>query len=155
MSPDDWPAVSSIYKEGMETCNATFEQTLPTWEHWDNAHLKHSRIVAILEGKIVGWAALSPVSARAVYAGVAEESIYISSAHRGRGIGARLLSRLIAESELNGIWTLQAGVFPENTASVNINLNLGFRKVGYREKIAKLNGVWRDTLLLERRTTKS
>jgi L-amino acid N-acyltransferase YncA len=152
MNAADWPSVSEIYKQGIVTGNATFEQAVPVWSDWDNAHLKSCRLVAEIDGEIVGWAALSPVSGRCVYAGVAEVSVYVSENNRGQKIGKQLLDQLIKDSELNGLWTLQAGVFPENGPSIKIHTDLGFRIVGRREKIGKLNGVWRDTLLIERRS---
>jgi len=150
--PGDWMEVAEIYRQGIETNDATFQQEVPLWQEWDNAHLKLCRIVAVQDGKIAGWAALTPVSGRCVYAGVAEVSVYVSNAHKGQKIGTGLLIQLIKESENNGLWTLQAGIFPENKASLHIHYNLGFRLVGYREKIGRMNGVWRDTLLLERRS---
>jgi len=150
----DWENISKIYKEGIETKNATFQLEIPNWKEWNNSHLSHSRIVMILNAEIVGWAALSPVSSRCVYGGVAEVSVYVSNSHFGQKIGTKLLEKLILESEKNGIWTLQAGIFPENKAILKIHNNLGFRKVGYREKIGKMNGKWRDTILIERRSKK-
>lgn len=152
MFVEDWTSVANIYKEGILTGNATFEQDVPTYEEWDNGHLKSCRIVAILNNQIVGWAALSPVSGRCVYAGVAEVSVYVSDKHRGHKIGALLLNNLIAESEKENFWTLQAGIFPENIPSIKLHEQLGFRKVGHREKIGKMSGLWRDTLLFERRS---
>jgi L-amino acid N-acyltransferase YncA len=150
-----WPAVKAIYQEGIATGNATFQTAAPEWTAWDAAHLPHSRLVALCDPEpslVVGWAALSPVSARAVYAGVAEVSVYIASGQRGRRIGEALLGTLITESERNGIWTLQAGIFPENIASLRIHARCGFRQVGYRERIGQMHGVWRDTVLVERRS---
>lgn len=152
MMPSDWPAVAQIYKEGIDTGNATFQTEIPTWEEWDTGHLKTCRIVAELNGKIVGWIALSLVSGRCVYAGVAEVSIYISAQHRGQKIGYQLLKKVIAESEANNIWMLQSGIFLENASSIKIHESLGFRNIGYREKMGKMNGVWRDVLILERRS---
>ena len=152
MMPSDWPAVAQIYKEGIDTGNATFQTEIPTWEEWDTGHLKTCRIVAELNGKIVGWIALSLVSGRCVYAGVAEVSIYISAQHRGQKIGYQLLKQVIAESEANNIWMLQSGIFLENASSIKIHESLGFRNIGYREKMGKMNGVWRDVLILERRS---
>ena len=129
-----------------------FRQQPPEWTEWDQSHLAHSRIVAIEDDQVVGWAALTPVSGRCVYAGVAEISVYIDERYRGRGIGKILLQHLISESESHNIWTLQAGVFPENISSLKIHESLGFRKVGYREKIGQLKGIWRDTVLLEKRS---
>jgi len=150
----DWPSVAEIYKEGIETGNATFENAVPTWDQWDSGHLNTCRIVATVNGEVSGWAALSKVSGRCVYAGVAEVSIYVAARYAGHKIGTRLLEELIAESESHGFWTLQAGIFPENTASLRLHEKLGFRVVGYREKIGKMNTLWRDTVLLERRSKK-
>lgn len=152
MMTTDWISVAEIYQQGIETGNATFQEDIPGWNEWDKNHLTSCRLVAETGKKIVGWAALTAVSERCVYAGVAEVSIYISSDLRGQKTGTKLLDRLIKESEENGIWTLQAGVFPENKPSIRIHKNLGFRYVGYREKIGKMNGTWRDTILLERRS---
>jgi phosphinothricin acetyltransferase len=145
-------SVKGIYEEGIATGNATFQTEVPEWAEWDKSHLSHSRIVAIENDEVIGWAALTPVSGRCVYAGVAEVSVYVGSAHRGKGIGKALLENLIADSEKNNIWTLQAGIFPENTGSLAIHEQVGFRKIGFREKIGKMKGVWRDTVLLERRS---
>ncbi len=166
MPPELWPAVREIYREGIATGNATFETDLPEWEKWDTAHRKDCRLVALepfekdsefvipLENvTVLGWAALSPVSARRVYSGVAEVSVYVAAAARGRGVGKALLQALVQESEANGIWTLQAGIFPENVASVKLHEFCGFRKVGVRHRIGKLGDVWRDDLLLERRSS--
>ncbi|MGE5748777.1 MAG: N-acetyltransferase family protein [Gemmatimonas sp.] len=152
MSPSDWPDVQTIYAEGIATGEATFETSVPEWEQWDRSHLASCRLVAKSNGAAVGWAALSPVSSRKVYEGVAEVSVYVASAARGRGIGRKLLDALVQESESNGIWTLQASVFPENQASVALHRACGFRIVGKRERIARQNGVWRDTFFLERRS---
>lgn len=153
MTADDWEQVRSIYLEGIATGHATFETTAPTWEQWDAGHLRKARLVARGEaGDILGWAALSRVSDRCVYGGVAEVSVYVGERGRGRGVGRALLEALIAASEQHEIWTLQAGVFPENAASIKLHLACGFREVGRRERIGKLNGIWRDTLLLERRS---
>jgi L-amino acid N-acyltransferase YncA len=152
MSPRDWESVRAIYLEGIATGIATFETSAPSWEDWDSKHLLHSRLVARKNGEVAGWAALSPVSRREVYAGVAEVSIYVGTTHRGSGIGRVLLAALIDESERNGIWTLQAGIFPENERSLNLHKLSGFREVGRRERIAQLKGQWRDVVLLERRS---
>jgi L-amino acid N-acyltransferase YncA len=153
MLPEDWPAVRAIYLEGIATGNATFEQTPPEWEKWDAGHLPGARIVARSdEGDVLGWAALSAVSSRCVYAGVAEVSIYVAGRFRGRGVGGRLMARLIAESEAEGIWTLQAGIFPENRASIALHERVGFRIVGRRERLGQMNGRWRDVVLMERRS---
>ena len=148
----DWPAVRAIYLDGIATGQATFESDAPGWEAWDDAHLPHSRLAARLDGVLVGWAAISPVSNRPCYAGVAEASVYVAAAHRGRGIGRKLLEAIIAESERHGIWTLQGATFPENVASLRLQQRCGFRIVGHRERIGQLRGVWRDTVLTERRT---
>jgi len=148
----DWGQVSEIYRQGIETRNATFELSVPSWIDWDCGHLKICRMVAALNGQIVGWFALTPVSSRSVYGGVAEVSIYISLDFTGQQIGTKLLDLLIKESEKNGIWTLQASIFPENKGSLRIHKKHGFREVGYREKIGKMEGVWRDTIILERRS---
>ncbi len=146
-------AVRAIYEAGIAGGNATFATNIPDWVQWNNEHLPHSRFVALDDaGAIVAWAALSPVSSRCVYGGVAETSIYVATAQHSRGIGALLLQQLIKASEANGIWTLQAGIFPENIASLRLHESAGFRQVGFREKIGQINGVWRDTLLLERRS---
>jgi len=152
MKPDDWEQVRSIYLEGIESGNSTFETDAPTWERWDQEHLQFARLVLRDGERILGWAALAPVSKRAVYRGVAEVTVYVTESARGRSLGRTLLEGLIAESERNGIWTLQAAIFPENTASVKLHLRCGFRELGRRERIAVLKGVWRDTLLFERRS---
>lgn len=149
---EHYPNISRIYKEGIETGHATFETTIPEWEDWDKSKLKHSRLAAIVDDTVVGWAALSPVSNRCVYEGVAEVSIYISNMHKGKGIGTALISKLIDDSEANGIWTLQSGMFPENEATVALHQRFDFRLVGYREKIGKLGNTWRDTIIMERRS---
>jgi phosphinothricin acetyltransferase len=151
LQPADWEAVRAIYLEGIATGNATFETEAPEWDAWDDAHLQPCRLVVRDGSKVVGWAALSPISRRAVYAGVAEVSVYIAGSHQGKGIGSRLLRELVSESETEGIWTLQAGIFPENTASIELHRKYGFRKVGTRERIGVRNGVWRDVVLMERR----
>src|SRR5262245_5027863 len=151
--PSDWPSVLAAYEEGLATGHATFETTAPSWEQWDAAHSLHARLVAVDDNTVFGWAALTPVSRRKVYSGVAEASVYIRSEARGRGVGRLLLTSLISESEAAGIWTLQASIFPENTASVGLFSSCGFREVGRRERIAQLASVWRDTVLLERRSS--
>lgn len=151
--PVHYPVIQEIYEQGIATGNATFETKAPRWEDWDKAHLAKARLVATDDARqVVGWAALSPVSGRCVYAGVAEVSVYIHREARGSGIGKKLLEALIRESEKENIWTLQAGIFPENAASLKIHEQCGFRKVGYRERIGKMNNIWRDTVLLERRS---
>ena len=148
-----WPAVRAIYAEGMATGHATFATEPPTWAAWDAGHLAAGRLVAAdVAGQVRGWAALSPVSGRCVYAGVAEVSVYVAAAARGQGVGLALMQALVATSEENGLWTLQAGIFPENTASLCLHEVVGFRLVGRRERIGQLRGRWRDTLLLERRS---
>ena len=151
MKPSDWEQVRAIYLEGIRSKNSTFETDAPTWEKWDENHLTIARLVMRDEEKVLGWAALSPVSKRAVYRGVVEVTVYVTESARGKGIGRALLEALISESEKNGIWTLQASIFPENTASIELHLRCGFREVGRRERIAMLDGAWRDTLLFERR----
>jgi phosphinothricin acetyltransferase len=148
----DWPSVRRIYEEGIASGNATFESAAPTWQEWDTGHLRNCRLIAIDSGRVVGWAALSPVSSRCVYAGVAEVSVYVASDAQGRGIGSHLLRALVTESERKGIWTLQASLFPENEASVALHERCGFRMVGRRQKLGQMNGRWRDVLLLEKRS---
>jgi phosphinothricin acetyltransferase len=147
----DWPAVKAIFEEGIATRAATFETEAPCWEDWDGAHLS-LRLVAEEDGEVVGWAALSPYSARECYRGVAESSVYIAEQVRGRGIGRALMERLVRDSEEAGFWTLQAGVFPENEESLALHGRCGFRVVGVRERIGRLDGEWRDVVLLERRS---
>jgi L-amino acid N-acyltransferase YncA len=151
MRASDWEQVREIYLEGIRTGQATFETEAPSWDHWDESHLPFARLVAREGHAVLGWAALSSVSKREVYRGVAEVTVYVAETARGRGIGRALLQRLIEESERNGVWTLQASIFPENTSSVALHRRCGFREVGRRERIARLHGVWRDTLLFERR----
>jgi phosphinothricin acetyltransferase len=154
MDSPDWPTVAAIYEEGIATGNATFQTAAPPWDDWDRGHRKDCRLVAKDEsGTVVGWAALSPVSGRCVYAGVAEVSVYVAAAARGNGIGRKLLAMLVHESERAGLWTLQAGIFPENAASLAVHYECGFRMVGRRERIGQMNRVWRDVLHLERRST--
>jgi len=148
----DWPAVKNIYLVGLATGNASFETSAPEWEAWNGGHSKHSRLVAETDGKILGWVALSPVSGRCAYGGVAEVSVYVSKEARGKSIGAELLKALIAASEENGIWTLQSGIFEENEASIRLHQKCGFRTIGYRERIGQRDGVWRNVVLLERRS---
>jgi L-amino acid N-acyltransferase YncA len=148
----DWEQVRAIYLEGILTGQATFETQAPDWERWNASHLPHCRLVARAGETILGWAALSPVSTRRVYSGVAEVSLYISESFRGRGIGRALLDALVTCSEQNGIWTLQAGILTENESSLALHRKCGFRKVGRRERIGQLNGTWRDVILLERRS---
>lgn len=148
----DWDQVKMIYEKGIATGNATFQTSAPSWDEWDESHLNDCRIVAEIDGILTGWAALTPVSSRCVYAGVAEVSVYVDPAYSGKGIGLALLNEIIALSEAKGLWTVQAGIFPENTASLRIHEKAGFRILGVREKIGKQNGIWRDTVLLERRS---
>jgi L-amino acid N-acyltransferase YncA len=149
----DWPAVRDIYAEGIATGNATFETEVPDRSKWDDAHHKDCRLLASEGEKVLGWAALSPVSSRPVYAGVAEVSIYVAASARGRGVGKALLNALIEASQRRGIWTLQAGIFPENVASIRLHRSCGFHEVGLRQRIGLLGGIWRDVCLLERRST--
>ncbi len=158
MTEADWPTVAAIYKESIETGHATFETTVPTWERWDEAHVDSCRLVAELDDRLVGWAALSVVSDRCVYGGVGEVSVYVGSIGRGKGVGTLLLSALIDASEKAGFWSLQAGMFPENLGSIALHGKCGFQQVGRRERIGKMDigpmtGEWRDVLLLERRST--
>lgn len=150
LRPGDWPEVAAVYEAGIRGGNATFETEVPSWEAWDAAHAR--QLVADLDGRVVGWAALSGVSDRSCYSGVAEVSVYVATEARGQGLGRALLERLVGESERAGIWTLQAGIFPENEASVALHRRCGFRVVGLREKLGKRDGLWRDVLLLERRS---
>jgi L-amino acid N-acyltransferase YncA len=148
----DWPAVAAVYEEGIRTRNATFETAAPSWQEWNARHLEVPRLVAEEEGKVVGWAALVPYSKRECYRGVTENSVYVAERARGRGIGRALLVELCARADALGIWTIQAGIFPENEASLRLHEGCGFRRVGVRERIGRLDGVWRDVVLLERRT---
>ncbi|WP_436488694.1 N-acetyltransferase family protein [Chitinophaga sp. ARDCPP14] len=154
MTATHGPQVLAIYEAGISTGNATFQTAAPSWEEWDQSHLKNCRLVATEDNRILGWAALTPVSSRCVYAGVAEVSVYVAPDARGKGIGKALLQTLIEQSEENKLWTLQAGIFPENTGSIKIHEACGFRIVGRRERIGKMGDTWRDTLLLERRSKK-
>jgi phosphinothricin acetyltransferase len=152
LRPGDWSEVSRIYAEGIATRNATFETEVPSWEDWNAAHLADHRLVAVAGGEVVGWIALVPVSKRACYRGVAEVSAYVAEEARGQGIGAALLAVVIESAEREGIWTLETGVFPENAPSLVLLKRFGFREVGIRERISQLDGVWRDVVLLERRS---
>lgn len=154
LSRDDWPEVAQIYQEGLATGNATFETQVPSWEEWDLSHRGDCRVVLRRGTEVLGWAALSPVSGRCVCGGVGEVSVYVASRCWGCGLGSRLLSELIRRSEEAGLWTLQAGIFPENVASLRIHENLGFRVVGTRAAIGRLSGRWRDAVLLERRSSR-
>jgi L-amino acid N-acyltransferase YncA len=152
MQESDWAAVRAIYLEGIATGNATFADSAPEWADWDLGHLRVCRLVARHEKEVLGWAALSPVSSRCVYAGVVEVSVYVAARARGQGIGMMLLSELAVDSERAGLWTLQAGIFPENIPSVEIHKRAGFRVVGIRERLGCQGGRWRDVLLMERRS---
>ncbi|HEY1185952.1 MAG TPA: GNAT family N-acetyltransferase [Bryobacteraceae bacterium] len=151
MKTDDWPDVRAIYEEGLATGVGSFETAAPSWEQWDRARLPHSRLVA-RENAVLGWAALSAVSQRACYAGVAEVGIYVAAAARGRGVGRALLEAIVESAESHGIWTLQGATIAENAASLALQARCGFRTVGRRERIAKRDGVWHDTILTERRS---
>lgn len=152
LRPEHWPEVARIYEEGIATGNATFETEVPSWEQWDRAHLDRHRFVAVRDGAVFGWTAVSPVSDRCVYGGVVENSVYVAEQARGEGVGLALLERLAASTEAAGIWTIQTGIFPENVASVRLHERAGFEVVGRRKRLGKLRGVWRDVLLLERRS---
>jgi phosphinothricin acetyltransferase len=150
----DYPSVKRIFEEGILTGNATFQKTAPSWEEWNESKLPYCRLAAVVDNEIAGWAALTPTSKREVYKGISEESIYISEKHTGKGIGKALMNALIDESEKNGVWTLYASIFPENTISIKLHLSCGFREIGYMEKAGCMEGVWRDTVLFERRSKK-
>lgn len=152
MDASDWTAVKRIYEDGIASGVATFETEAPGWKRWDSSHRPDHRLVARAGSEVVGWAALTPYSVRSAYAGVAEVSVYVAAAHRGKGVGRALLERLVADTEAAGIWTLQAGVFPANEPSLALHKSLGFRVVGVRERIGKLAGQWCDVVLLERRS---
>jgi phosphinothricin acetyltransferase len=152
LEPDHWPEVARIYAEGIATGQATFETSVPEWERWDRGHLAEHRFVALRDGVVVGWAAVSAVSDRCVYEGVVENSVYVDARARGQGIGRLLLERLVDSTERAGLWTIQTGIFPENVASVRLHERVGFEVVGRRKRLGKLGGVWRDVLLLERRS---
>ncbi len=154
MKPSDWLAVADIYKQGIETGMATFETTVPQWEQWNENHIESCRLIAKINDNTVGWAALSAVSSRCVYGGVAEVSVYVSSLLRGKKIGEYLLKNLIDQSEEQGYWTLQSGIFPENLSSIRLHEKLGFRKIGYKERIGQLDGDWKDNILMEKRSNK-
>jgi len=149
---DEWPEVARIYEEGIATGNATFETEVPLWEAWDESHLAEHRLVAEEDGRVVGWIALAPVSRRPCYDGVAEISVYVAESARGEGVGSALLAAVVLSAERDGIWTLQTSVFPENEPSLALLRRFGFRTVGTRERIGRLHGVWRDTVLVERRS---
>ena len=152
MEQRHWQAVERIYLEGIATGQATFQTGSPGWEEWDSSHTANCRLVALEHEQVLGWAALTPVSGRCVYAGVAEVSVYVSEEARGKGVGKKLLEALVTQSEEEGYWTLQAGIFPENPASMRLHQQAGFRIIGTRERIGKMQGHWRDTILLERRS---
>lgn len=152
MTEADWPRVSEIYADGIATGYATFETTIPAYSDWDKAHLEQCRLVVQEKENILGWAALSPVSSRCVYGGVAEISVYIGKDYRGLGLGTLLMKTLIQKSEEIGLWTLQSGIFPENQGSAKLHEKMGFRYIGKRERVGKINGHWKDNLLFERRS---
>ena len=152
MTFEDWPSVHAIYAEGIATGNATFETEPPSWEEFDRGRLPRARLVAVESGSVVGWAALSATSTRACYSGVVEHSVYVAEDARGRGIGRALLDDLVAAADEAGIWTIQTSIFPENSASLALHELVGFKVIGRRERIAQLDGVWRDTIFLERRS---
>jgi len=151
---EHWPDVARIYAEGIATGNATFESSVPDWERWDASHLPEHRFVALVDGRVVGWIAASAVSDRCVYGGVVENSIYVGADARGKGVGRALLERLIDSTERAGVWTIETGIFPENEASIRLHERAGFETVGVRKRLGKHNGVWRDVVLLERRSDK-
>ncbi|MEM9077586.1 MAG: N-acetyltransferase family protein [Bacteroidota bacterium] len=152
MQKPDWEDVARIYEEGIVTGFATFEQQVPTYESWDEAHIASCRLIAEENGQILGWAALSSVSSRCVYGGVGEVSIYIEAESRGKGVGEALLNELVSKSEEAGFWTIQSGIFPENRGSIALHEKVGFRFIGKRERVAKIHGVWKDNLLFEKRS---
>ena len=153
MEPADWPAVAEVYRQGVESGDATFERDVPSWEEWDVSKRTTCRIVAVADGELVGFACLGPTSKRSVYAGVCEVMVYVADGARGRGIGGRLMEELVAQSERDGVWTLQASIFPENRASIRAHERVGFRVLGTRERIARFHdGRWRDTVIMERRS---
>jgi phosphinothricin acetyltransferase len=152
MRVEDWDSVRAIYQQGIATRLATFETDVPPWNVWDQNHLSTCRLVAVENGEVIGWAALSPISGRCAYAGVAAVSVYVADHAKGRGVGKALLNALVEASEAEGIWTLEAGIFPENQVSITLHKACGFREVGTRKQIGQLDGIWRDTLLLERRS---
>jgi len=152
LTAEHWDAVRAIYLEGIATGNATFQQSAPEWNAWHKGHLPNCRLVAVRDGEVLGWAALTSISSRCIYAGVAEVSVYVAQSAQRQGAGKALLLALIAEAEAAGIWTLQAGIFPENTASLALHAKAGFRTIGTRERLGEMNGRWRDVVLLERRS---
>jgi L-amino acid N-acyltransferase YncA len=151
MRAEDWPAVKAIYEQGIATRQATFEEEAPSWKEWDGGHLPDPRLVAERDGEVVGWACLSPTSRRECYAGVVENSVYVAESARGEGVGKALLGELLARTDAAGIWTVQTSIFPENVASIELHRRCGFRVVGTRERIGRMDGAWRDTVLMERR----
>jgi len=151
-NPEDWKQVSKIYRQGIKTKNATFEVNVPPKNEWEAKQIPGCTLIAEIENEIVGWASITFVSARKVYKGVGEVSVYISLSHTGKGVGKLMLEKLIKAADKHNVWTLQASIFPENSPSIKLHLSCGFREIGYREKIGKMDGVWRDTLLLERRS---
>jgi len=154
LTPEDFSSIAEIYRQGIATGLATFETVVPSWKEWSKKYSQECRLVAEENEEVMGFTVIHPISKRECYSGVCEESIYIHEAWRGKGIGKKLLNALIEESERREIWTLQAGIFAENTASIKLHEQCGFRMIGYREKIAKLNGEWKDTVLMERRSKK-
>jgi L-amino acid N-acyltransferase YncA/2-polyprenyl-3-methyl-5-hydroxy-6-metoxy-1,4-benzoquinol methylase len=156
MTADDWPAVRAIYQAGIDTGNATFETVPPAWSDWDSQHLDLHRLVATIdEDTVIGWAALSPVSDRCAYSGVAENSVYVAPGYQGQGVGTILLDAIVHSADRAGYWTIQTGILPENTASLALHEHLGFRLVGRRERLGQLNGTWRDVYLLEHRSRRN
>ena len=154
MLPEHWNAVADIYKQGIATGMATFEKNIPSWDIWNINHIQKCRLIALIDNGIAGWAALSAVSSRCVYGGVGEVSVYVGAVNRGKGVGELLLRNLIDQSEKLGYWTLQSGIFPENKKSIDLHHKAGFRIIGYREKIGQLDEVWKDNILMERRSKK-
>jgi len=152
MNPEDWNAVARIYKLGIDTGVATFQTHIPSWQQWDQSHMQSCRIAAWLDTNIIGWAALSPVSDRCVYGGVGEVSVYVDPSHSKKDVGTQLLKCIVTESEKEGIWTLQAGIFRENVGSIQLHKKVGFREIGHREKVGKLNNVWHDNVIMEKRS---
>ena len=151
MTRGDYESVAAIFADGIATGLATFETEVPGWEVWDARHLPEHRLVAELDDEVVGWCAVVPYSSRAVYRGVGEESVYVAERARGRGVGRALLEAVIESARVGGLWTLQAGIFPDNEPSLALHRALGFREVGVRERLGQLGGVWRDVVLLELR----
>lgn len=152
LTKEDWPEVDRIYQEGILTRNATFEKEVPSWDSWDSEHCEECRLVAETNGKVIGWASVKPISIRHAYRGVAEVSVYISESSQGKGVGSKLMENLIQLSEQNGYWTLQAGIFPENKASITLHKKFEFKEIGVRERVGEMDGKWRDVLLMERRS---